>query len=102
MSDCKGAGLIAAGLLATAALLAFVIQLVGGGVDAGFLFVLLPGVWLALLLSMRGLLKLGPIAALLFILFVSYCSYFVLSYFAIKIFRLIYPPVRGALSHSRD
>jgi hypothetical protein len=95
MSDLKGAGLVAAGLLATAALLAFVIQLVGG-FEAGFLFALLPGVWLAFLLSMGGLLRLGPITALLFILFVSYCSYFVLSYFAIKIFRVIYPPVRGA------
>jgi len=67
-----------------------------GGFEAGFLFALLPGVWLAFLLSMGGLLRLGPITALLFILFVSYCSYFVLSYFAIKIFRVIYPPVRGA------
>ena len=96
MSDLKAAGLGAAGLLATAAFLAFVIQLIGGGFDAGFLFAILPGLWLAFLLSMGGLIRLGPITALLFILFTSYCAYFVLSYFAIKIFHVIYPPVRRA------
>ena len=95
MSDLKAAGLVAAGLLATAAFLAFGLQLIGG-FDAGFLFAILPGLWLAFLLSMGGLIRLGPITALLFIFSISYCSYFVLSYFAIKIFRVIYPPVRRA------
>ncbi len=92
MKDCKSAGIVAVGLLATASLLAFVIHLLSG-LNAGFLFALLPGAWLTVILGMRASLIPGPIALLLFVLLVSYCWYFVLSYCAIKIWRAMYPPI---------
>jgi hypothetical protein len=95
MSDSTSAGIVAAGLLGTAALIVFVIHFVGG-FDAGLLLVLLPGAWLVVILSLGGSLKFGPITMFLFALFVSYFWYFVLSYFGIKIYRAMYPTIPEA------
>jgi hypothetical protein len=91
MADCKNAGIVAAGLLGTAALLVFINHLIGV-FDLLFTLLLLPGAWLAMIF-LGGGAKPGPITFLLFVAFMSYCWYFILSYFVIKIYRAMYPTI---------
>jgi hypothetical protein len=97
MPDWKIAGIAAFGLLGTAVSIAFIIHLIGG-FDIRFLFVLLPGVWLAVILSLGGFPKLGPILSHTFLPFAlfSYVWYFVLSYLVIKIFPATFRLFRDA------
>jgi small-conductance mechanosensitive channel len=95
MSDSKSAGIVAAGLLGTAALLVFINHLVGL-FDLLFVMWLLPGVGLAVILGLGGHLALGPITLFLFALLVNYFWYFILSYFGIKIFRAVHPTIPEA------
>jgi hypothetical protein len=95
MSDCKSAGIVAVGLLLSACLLLFLIHLFGGS-NAGIILFLLPGVWLWLVLRIAETLNPGPITFMLFVMFMSYCWYFILSYFVIKIYRAMFPTIPEA------